>query len=449
MLVLKDAKVVTGDGTTVLERATVLVDRGRITDVLQGEVAHSILEEAQRVIDCSGRLVIPGVINHHTHGCHYGPLWPSASPTLSEEQVSYHLDKHLLGGSTTILNICGFATVEDVAAAAAAHPLQVKSATSYTPANVEAANRVDGTGFQERHRGLTVEKQLKAGALAIGEIGGGMTLAGGGQEYLFIPRAVKGATGKTIEPVDARKLKEAVLGRFADPADYDAAALAQALDETGLAGDLTVEQTRELIVNCVMPSLGPALTGIEEAVAEARKHNVRTIIHNAPQSMRKLREVAERGGGSLMIAAHSNHPNFEFEEALDNARALREQGALIDVATLDIWGGQRLSGDPELFYEFYRQDLVDLLSTDFAGGFFDGVLVGVEQAVKAGAASLPAVVATATSRVAETFPGLAPDRGLIARGKIADLVVTDPQQISDVQFVLIGGKVVVEDRVRD
>ena len=31
-----------------------------------------------------------------------------------------------------------------------------------------------------------------------------------------------------------------------------------------------------------MPSLGPALTGFEEAVAEAKKHKVRAILHNAP-----------------------------------------------------------------------------------------------------------------------------------------------------------------------
>ena len=80
MIVLNDAKVVTGDGSTVLERATVLVDGGRIADVVQGEVSPSTLAGAQRVIDCSGRLVMPGMINHHTHGCHFGPLWPSASP---------------------------------------------------------------------------------------------------------------------------------------------------------------------------------------------------------------------------------------------------------------------------------------------------------------------------------------------------------------------------------
>lgn len=447
MLALKDAKVVPGDGKIVLDRATVLVDRGRVVNVLAGEVSPSIFQKAQRIIDCAGRLLIPGVINHHTHGCHYGPLWPSASQTLSEEQVWSHMDKHLLGGSTTILNVCGFATVEDVTAASAGHPLNVKAATSYTPANVEAANKVDGTGFQERHRGLSVEQQLKAGAVAIGEIGGGMTLAGAGQEYHFIPRAVKDATGKTIEPVQARKLKEGVLGRFAEPADFNAKAVARALEEIGLAEDLTVERTKEIIVNTVMPSLGPALDGIEEAVAKAKKYGVRAIIHNAPQSMRRLQKVAEIGG-PLVIAAHSNHPNFEPEEALANARALRNRGALIDVATLDAWGARRLCHDAELFYEFYRQGLVDLLSTDYAGGYFDGVLLGAENAVKIGAASLPAVIATATSRVAETFPMLAPERGLIARGKIADLVVTDPQHISHVQLVLVGGKVVVESGAR-
>lgn len=447
MLVLKDGQVVTGDGVTAHERATLLVDRGRILDIVQGEVAQSILEQAQRVIDCSGRLVIPGIINHHTHGCHYGPLWPSASPTLSEEEVLYHLDKHLLGGSTTILNVCGFATVEDVTAATAAHPLQVKAATSYTPANVEAARMVDGKGFQERHSGLSVEQQLKAGAVAIAEIGGGMTLAGGGQEYHFIPRAIKEVTGKMIQPSDARKLKEAVIGRFADPADYNPQALAKALEETGLSGDLTLEEAKNLVIKTVLPCLRPALQGFDEAVAEAKKYGIRTIVHNAPQSMQKLLQIAQIGG-DLVVAAHSNHSNFLFEEALHNARALRELGVLIDVATLDAWGAQRLHADPELFYEFYRQNLVDLLSTDFAGGYFDGILVGIEHAVKVGAVSLPAIIATATSNVAAAFPGLAPERGLIARGKIADLVITDPVRISQVQFVLIGGRVVVENGKR-
>jgi imidazolonepropionase-like amidohydrolase len=276
-----------------------------------------------------------------------------------------------------------------------------------------------------------------------------MTLAGGGQEYHFIPRAVKEATGKTIEPHEARRLKEAVIGHFADPADYDEEALGEALTEIGLSEDMTVEEGRQLILDCVMPSLEPALDGFDEALAEAKKHNVRAIFHNAPQSMRRLRKVAE-AGGDLVIAGHSNHPNFEFEEALENAQELRQLGAVIDVATLDFWGAQRLSSDTDqdLFYEFYRQGLVDLLSTDFAGGYFDNPLVGIEHAVKEEAASLPYLIATGTSRVADVFPDLAPERGLVAQDKIADLVVTDPIHVSDVDFVIIGGTVVVENGSR-
>jgi imidazolonepropionase-like amidohydrolase len=447
MFVLKDAKVVTGDGKAMYEQASVLVDRGRIVDVVEGPVASGTLEQAQQVIECMGKLVMPGIINHHTHGSHYGPIWPSASPTPTEDKVLEYTDRHLLGGTTTILNVCGFATVEDVAAATATHPLQVKCATSYGPQSVLAANTVDGKGFRPHHKGVSVEQQLKAGAVAIGEIGGGMTLAGGGQEYHFIPIAVKEATGKTLEPHQARKLKEAVLGRFADPADFDPQATAKALEEIGLDKDLTVDRAKEIVVNTVMPCLGPALKGFEEAALDAKKYQVHAIFHNAPQSMRTMIKTAEIGG-ELIIAAHSNHSNFFAQEAIDHARELRKRGALIDVATLDAWGAKRLGVDPELFYEFYQQGLVDMVSTDFAGGYFDPVIVGMEHAYRAKAASLPAIVATATYNVARTFPGLADERGLIAREKIADLVVTDPVYLSKVERVFIGGKVVVQNGQR-
>ena len=353
MLALKDGRVVTGDGKTDLPRATVLVDRGRILDVLTTEVSPSVLERCQRIIECAGKLVIPGVINHHTHACHYGPLWPSASERLPEEKVQYFLDKSLLEGSTTIMNVCGFATVTDTEAACAAHPLRVRTGTTYTPSNVAAADAVDGKGFEPRHRKITAESEVKAGAVAIAEVGGGMTLAGGGMEYHYIPLAVKQATGKTIESKQARRLKEAVLGHFADPVDYDPKALAQALSDIGLAGDIGLDQARDLIVRTVMPSLGPALDGFDEGLVEAKKFGLSVLIHNAPQSMRRLQKVAKEGG-DMVVAAHSNHSNFEFEEAIENARLLRSYGALIDVATLDAWGLKRLQPSPDLLYEFYR-----------------------------------------------------------------------------------------------
>ena len=91
---------------------------------------------------------------------------------------------------------------------------------------------------------------------------------------------------------------------------------------------------------------------------------------------------------------------------------------------------------------------MDILSTDYAGGHVDYPLVGLENAAKVGAASLPELVASGTSRVVDVFPELAPERGLIARDKVADLVVTSPERVSDVEMVLIGGRVVVENGVR-
>ena len=53
---------------------------------------------------------------------------------------------------------------------------------------------------------------VEAGAVALGEAGGGQTLGGGAQDYRFIPEAILSATGVLIRPAEARTLKEAVVG---------------------------------------------------------------------------------------------------------------------------------------------------------------------------------------------------------------------------------------------
>ena len=56
---------------------------------------------------------------------------------------------------------------------------------------------------------------------------------------------------------------------------------------------------------------------------------------------------------------------------------------------------------------------------------------------------LPAAIAMATANVADAIPGLAPRRGRVVAGTIADLVVTDPARLHSVDTVMIGGEVVV------
>lgn len=51
----------------------------------------------------------------------------------------------------------------------------------------------------------------------------------------------------------------------------------------------------------------------------------------------------------------------------------------------------------------------------------------------------------ATANVADAIPGIAPRRGRVVPGALADLVVTDPAELHQVGTVMISGKIVVRD----
>jgi adenine deaminase len=64
----------------------------------------------------------------------------------------------------------------------------------------------------------------------------------------------------------------------------------------------------------------------------------------------------------------------------------------------------------------------------------------VERAAEAGALPLEDGVRAVTGRVAEAVPRFAPDRGVIAPGKVADLVITEPGRLSSVAQLLVSGR---------
>jgi imidazolonepropionase-like amidohydrolase len=441
--VLLNGKIVTGDGKTLIETGSVVIDGDRIQDVLAGTRDEKAFSGSRRIIQAEGLLVMPGVINHHTHGIVRGPLYPSGATPLDWDHITANLDKHLLQGTTTLMSVCGFADMEEVVEANRRHPIRIKTATSHTPKNFEAAKQTDGAGLTGKHLSLTVEKMLDQGAVAIGEIGAGHTLGGGGQDYLYIPRAVEKETGKRLTTPQARKLKYAILGRKIDRSAFDPESVREVIDELGLSRELDVQRAREIVEQSVLPSYEVGLEGMREAAEIGKTLKVPVLIHNAASSMRVVEEVCR--GKADIIAGHSSHPTFEMEESVTLAKRIKALGKTVDVSTLDMFGARQMCDSADILLALIREGVVDTISTDYAGGLWDSILTAVESAVADGAASLPEAVAMTGSNVCRAIPLLAPDRGLIEKGKFADILILNPEKISEVRTAIIDGRVVVDD----
>ena len=145
-----------------------------------------------------------------------------------------------------------------------------------------------------------------------------------------------------------------------------------------------------------------------------------------------------------MVALHANY-HATPKEAVRIAREVRGYGGFVEVITADHFGAGQLEPSPETAFALLAEGLVDVVSTDYSGGYHDPILLLIKKAVEHGVISLPQAVRLATSSPAGIIPGLAPRKGLIEPGKVADMVVVDRDDITRVRHVIIGGRIVVED----
>lgn len=444
MKIFKDGMVVTGDGKTIHEKATVVVVGDTIADVLE-RVDPSLDKYAEEVVDCSGKCVMPGMINHHQHGVTFGPMFASGCENYGRDFIMNHLDRSLLQGHTTVLNVDGFVTMDEVEETRRHHPIRIKTATTHAPINLRAGELCDGKGLTQKHRQMSIEKMFSQGAVCIGEVGGGHTLGGGGQDYLYIPKAVKEAKGKDIDYLQARAMKLSVLGRYIEESYYDRDRVADALKEANLDSFLTPEETRQIVYKTTLSSVKVALDGYREAADLARRLNVPLMIHNAPTSMHIVHEIAKMNLTTL-IACHSNYL-FTTDECVENGKYLKQfPGVVLDAAVHDPFGVKKLVATPDNLFAFYANDLVDIISTDFAAGSSDSMLEAIQHAaLEKKLVGFAKAVAQGTSKVVEVLPLLAPNLGLLKKGFGADLVVTAYPEIKNVERVYIDGKLAAKD----
>ena len=440
-LLIKNGTIITGDSKTLIAGGTVLITGSRIEAVSRRSTRVTRVQE----IDAQGKVVIPGIINHHAHGITCGPLFPSAAEPLSRDQVKKNLGAHLLQGTTTILCVDGFTTKEEVEHASKLTSMTVKAATIHTPKNLAAADAVDGAGLRNSNRKETAKSRLAQGAPALGEVGAGSTLGGGCQDYKYIPEAVKCETGREIDARQAMELKYAVLGRHIKREGFNADKVKKVLKDVGLSSLLTVNKAREIVEESVLPPFDLALEGFEEAYGIAVQCNVPAIFHNAAATKDKILEIAQAAGQNtrLIIAAHSNHDTFSLEEAVKHAKRLKDLGVIIDIASFDCFINRFFGEPPDIFYALLEAGLCDTVSTDYCAGHYDSILTALHFSIKKGLLSLSQAIGLVTRNVVDAIPRLAPNKGLLSEGKIADVVIVDEENLAKVETVIIGGEVVV------
>lgn len=442
LLYLRDGLIVTGDGVTAPYRGTLIIDRDRIAAVERRDYSGGVSDKS---VQLHGRLVMPGAIDPHAHAVAPGPRFASGTPGVSLSESLGNLRRHLAQGHTTVVDLDGFKVPDETAQVRDIQPVRVESATVHFDPMFEAADAVDGTGLSSVHREMTAQAMAQHGACVIGEVGAGMTLGGGGQDYMYIPAAIELETGVRVKSAQAAQLKYAVLGRRIAPGHPDMSRVASLLLEYGLSAHLSPERACRLIEESVMPSLAAALKGVVESANVAKAIGIPTLVHNSAPSDEATRE-ASRIAGPLLIAGHSNHKTFDVAEAIATAEYVRSNGSVVEVDTFDSWGERDLDPRPTTLLALVDKGLVDIFATDYAAGSWDGMFEAVEDVWRNGAATLEQAVAMATGNVAKALPSLRQSRGFLRSGLYADVVCADPRHPSLIEAVYLGGSLVLTPR---
>ncbi len=436
-LAIEHGTAYVGDGGVPLEGVLILCEYGKISYI--GE-PKDFDKDSFTVVDATGQVIIPGIINTHTHGlAGKSPLFSSGSKPLGAEQARANLYRHLSEGTTSILSVDGLSDPQTIVDANSQTPLRIYSAITHTPASYLAARIIDGEGIKKE---LDLQESLRRFGevvVAFGEGGSGATLGGGVQNYKFIPELFSRDYGLDVDSRTAGKIKEAVLGRYLREADYDPNELERLLRDVGVTAP--IEEVRQKIQQSVLGPFRHSLESITECLVASQKTGHPVMVHTASASKDFIDELTHSGeyDNTRIIAAHSNHSSFELEEAIAFARTLRERGCVIDISTFNTLHINDLN-KKEYFLRFLSEGLVDTVTTDYGGGNHSGILEMLNLAVDEGVIGFSEAIKLATYNAAQAIPLMGKQKGLLQEGHLADIVLLDGDRLSEVQKVFIGGK---------
>lgn len=393
------------------------------------------------IINANNKIIIPGIINAHSHGIIYNtPLFSSGSKPLTKKQTQKNLLKHLKEGTTTLLNVDGFVNIYDLINTQKETPINLKTAIAYSKLSYEAAKKIDGKGIKQNFNHEKILNKYENLIVAFGESGSGATLGGGVQDYKFIPEMIKQKYGINIDETLAREIKEAILGREIDPKNYNKNKLKQILDENNL--NLNINELKKEISDLVLLPFEESLNSIKEMNYESIKYNLPIIIHNAAASNKLIDKISSENNNYRIIAGHSNHPSYTLNEALNFAKELKKRNVIIDISTFDTLNTNNKK-EIDYFFAFLENDLTDMISTDYGGGNHTGILNMLDLAIKEKVIDLPKAIQLITYNPSKYIPLIGEKKGLIKEDYIADFVMLNNRNLYKVEDVFIEGKKII------
>ncbi len=223
---------------------------------------------SHRVLDAQGGLILPGLINIHTHVVSFGPLCPGLPRDgAPEERILANLDNHLLQGTTTVLSLDGFALPFENDAINKMHPVNVKMSTLHTPKNF-ASGEMGGNRLDPYHRSFAAEEAVSSGAVAMEEVGSWATIGATYEKNLRL--------GRPISVIDALALDGAYLSG-------DDRAIVRIIERAGLE-PMTVDEAKTLVRETSVEPMAAAKEAILETIDFAPRLGIPALCHTEPDT---------------------------------------------------------------------------------------------------------------------------------------------------------------------